>query len=384
MLGIFLEHKADTPEDKRQKATLRTNSVIAIADTLPYINLPLQQQQKKPKTMDWFYGAEIYSNRVNRSNWNDKSQAAVRREEEAINLFNDTFMKMANQATEFPFTMDGLIPPTTHLTDACWKTFKQIITAKGCKAKRRVITPAERIALKGKNTRSGKMYSISVTAPSHPSQVLAALEAKRVKAAAAKERKEQDAKKRQQDEADMKALVLQDYAKVVELVASVGKGIDVGVDSKKRPLEESESEIKKSGSEENNPQGGNGDDADTCADTNHSNSTSTSPTKKSKLSANFVLAAPKGRIFNHADAMHSAKIRDIRTEIQSEKYREKLRLMKDLDARMKSKEDAQIKEATAYCDFLKKTVELEGIVGTHSNSNDDTSEQAKPEVHLAQ
>ena len=249
MLGIFLEHKANTPEDKRQKATLRTNSVIAIADTLPYINLPLQQQEKKPKRMDWFYGAEIYSNRVNRSNWNDKSQAALRREEEAINLFNDTFMKMANQATEFPFIMDGLIPPTTHLKDACWKTFKQVITAKGCKAKRRVITPAERIALKGKNTRSGKMYSISVTAPSHPSQVLAALEAKRVKAAAAKERKEQDAKKRQQDEADMKALVLQDYAKVVELVASVGKGIDFGVDSKKRPLEESKSEIKKSGSE---------------------------------------------------------------------------------------------------------------------------------------
>lgn len=58
--------------------------------------------------------------------------------------------------------------------------------------------------------------------------------------------------------------------------------------------------------------------------------------------------------------------------------------MKDLDARMKSKEDAQIKEATVYCDFLKKTVELEGIVGTHSNSNDETSEQAEPEVHLAQ
>ena len=41
-----------------------------------------------------------------------------------------------------------------HLTQACWKTFKQFVIAKSCKAKRRVATPAEKRA--SGETRKGK------------------------------------------------------------------------------------------------------------------------------------------------------------------------------------------------------------------------------------
>jgi hypothetical protein len=135
----------------------------------------------------------------NRSNWREKSDAAVRRATQAKRLF-DEFLEKQGQETTFPVTQE-VVPPAVHLTDACWKTFKKYVTSKGCTTKRREATREERIA--SKDSRNGKMYVISVTCPTNPSLLeeqkqkdAAALEEQKKKAAAAAEKRGSQPKKR--------------------------------------------------------------------------------------------------------------------------------------------------------------------------------------------
>jgi hypothetical protein len=58
-----------------------------------------------------------------------KSDAALRRENHAKALF-DGFLQEAESMTTFPVTMDELVPASIHLTDVCWKSFKESVVDK--------------------------------------------------------------------------------------------------------------------------------------------------------------------------------------------------------------------------------------------------------------
>jgi len=148
--------------------------------------------------------------------------AAIERERKAIRTFQETFLPQARQATSFPFTIEGLVKPENHLTDACWKTFKQTIVAHGCTTKRREISPMEKHALRSK-ARKGKMYAINVSIPCHPDQALQKLKAKKEKAELKKKEKEEAQKRKEQEENDLKSLVEQEYSMLEERVFSCKK-----------------------------------------------------------------------------------------------------------------------------------------------------------------
>jgi len=296
--------------------------------------------------MSWFLndsfgcGYGFDDDRVDRSQWKDKSDAALSRERIAINDFNTRFMTLANEAKVFPFTVDNLVHPSNHLTDACWRTFKQIVLSKGCTTKRRVISQVEKNALKSK-ARNGKMYSISVTAPVHPGQALEKLREKKEKTEAAKAEKERnekikaekaklEAEKRAKVEAEMKSSVEREYAQVVQIVSANSE--DIGnCDSKKRP----------SG------------DMEKPEDEGAENNALASSSKKIK----YIFAAPTDRMLRYADEVHAKRLRSIQVENQSEKARERKKLLDDLDARMKNKEEAEVEKAVEYRDSLKRVIE---------------------------
>lgn len=120
------------------------------------------------------FGGDFGEDGVNRSDWRVKSDAAVRRQTEAIALF-DKFLEETEKATVFPITKE-LVPVTTHLTEPCWHTFRKHVESKGCHAKRRLATEFER---EGVKERKGKMYVVSVTVPVHPSQAVAVNEVRK-------------------------------------------------------------------------------------------------------------------------------------------------------------------------------------------------------------
>jgi hypothetical protein len=127
--------------------------------------------------------------RVDRSDWRDKSDAALRREHQAKELL-DGFLQEAESMTTFPVTKDDLVPASIHLTFECWKSFKEYAVEKGCTTKRRVATMPERIATK--DQRKGKMYVIAVTIPAHPSVAKDVALAKKIKDDAANVKKKKD------------------------------------------------------------------------------------------------------------------------------------------------------------------------------------------------
>jgi hypothetical protein len=127
--------------------------------------------------------------RVDRSDWRDKSDAALRREHQAKELL-DAFLQEAESMTTFPVTKDDLVPASLHLTFECWKSFKEYAVKKGCTTKRRVATMPERIA--AKDMRKGKMYVVAVTIPAHPSVAKDVALAKKIKDDAANVKKKKD------------------------------------------------------------------------------------------------------------------------------------------------------------------------------------------------
>ena len=111
-----------------------------------------------------------YGGGVNRSNWAEKSGAAIRRENEAKKAFTDKLAELANdesKLTEFAaypkqsLLIRGLLLPTCHLTAPCWKTFKAVVLSKGCSVRRRTATPTERQTLR--ISKKSKVYYMDVT-----------------------------------------------------------------------------------------------------------------------------------------------------------------------------------------------------------------------------
>jgi hypothetical protein len=128
---------------------------------------------------------------VNRRNWADKSQAAIRREYQAKQLV-DTFITECNntkQDVDFPLTQEAVVTADIHLTDACWKSFRKYVEAKGCQAKRREASYPER---KGA-TRKGKMYVINIVVPAHPARAVEAAVLKKQQAEEAAEKRREQA-----------------------------------------------------------------------------------------------------------------------------------------------------------------------------------------------
>lgn len=275
-----------------------------------------------------FGGGYGWDGGPDRSTWREKSDAALRRERDAVSRF-DAFLKECESSTTFPVTKE-VVPPQVHLTDACWKTFKQHVLATGCTTKRREATREER--LKSKDTRKGKLYVISVTCPIHPSQAKeAALEKKQKAAAAAaakkakqeaaaeKARLERQRQIKEQQELDKK--VKEEYAIVLECM-NKNKSTEEDGDGKKRVLQD----VNKS-SEEG------------------------SPSKKVKLTA------PTPAMLNHAEKMHQVRLRQIANKVADEKYQERTKLLQELDERMNAREAELKKEAREDTDEIKSMIE---------------------------
>ena len=141
---------------------------------------------------------------IDRSSFALKSAAASRRENEAKQMF-DTFLAELAAAdnsdaeegvvNKYPLTQE-VVPPSTHLTAICWKEFKRHVTATGCNAKRRLISDSEKQALPKAARKKGKMHSVMVTVPVHPSKLADDMEAKKIKKAAAEQRKKERAELR--------------------------------------------------------------------------------------------------------------------------------------------------------------------------------------------
>jgi len=274
-----------------------------------------------------------------RRNWRDKSDAARRRETQAIALF-DAFLVECKTATSFPVTNEALVPPQVHLTDACWKTFKNHVTDKGCTTKRREATHAERIA--SKEMRKGKLYVISATVPVHPDQAKEVMRNKKQKADAAAEAK----KKRQEEAAEKKrleeqrkaeeerALSLKVKQEYEDLIASMdaNKAVPAGVLANHTA---------------------NDDNAAATAEEDHD--IKPSPTKKSKLST-VSITVPREHMLVHAENDQNARIRSIRSSIEQEKSKEQERLFGELEVRIQAKEDALVSEARAFCDCVKSKI----------------------------
>ena len=113
-----------------------------------------------------------------------------------------------------------------HLTSACWTSFHRRVESKGCKAKRREATDAEK--KEAHHHRKGKAYVISVTMPVHPSNMNEYLENQKKEAAARKEKaklakerkleKERLAKEEKERLAKLhREKVRQEYAKLAEI-----------------------------------------------------------------------------------------------------------------------------------------------------------------------
>eukprot|EP00985_Skeletonema_marinoi_P011299 scaffold5359_cov112-Skeletonema_marinoi.AAC.8 len=148
--------------------------------------------------------------------WADKSEAALRRERTADGKFDDFLKKCSaldmNDKSIFPLT-EEVVDASTHLTEACWKTFRKRVENKGCKAKRRQATLEERVA--SGDHRKGKLYVISITCPVHPSKAKDEKLKKEAAAAAKKKKAEEAAEHKARLAAMHKEKVSETYAKIV-------------------------------------------------------------------------------------------------------------------------------------------------------------------------
>mmetsp|Transcript_12623 Transcript_12623/g.18103 ORF Transcript_12623/g.18103 Transcript_12623/m.18103 type:complete len:298 (+) Transcript_12623:44-937(+) len=151
-----------------------------------------------------------------RRGWADKSEAALRRERTADRKFDEFLSKCssldASDKSIFPLT-EEVVDASTHLTEACWKTFRKRVENKGCKAKRREATFAER--LESGDKRKGKLYVISITCSVHPSKAKEDKEKKEAAAAAKKKKAEEAAAQKARLAALHKEKVSEMYAKIL-------------------------------------------------------------------------------------------------------------------------------------------------------------------------
>jgi hypothetical protein len=244
---------------------------------------------------------------VDRENWKDKSDAAERRENQAKQNV-DEFLKRSSTATVFPITED-IVPPTMHLTDACWKTFRSYIKNKGCTCKRRELTHPEIIAMAKKDWRKGKMYIISVTIPTHPDHARAALKEKDATAAAALAQKKaeeqrkaelarQELLRKAQEERDLQAKIAGEYTALV-----------------------SDLEL--------------------------------STSKKRKVSP---VSVSRSQLLSHADKIHKNDLTNMASQIQTDKNAEETLVLAQLSTKWEAEKHRRTEEADARLVLIKDAI----------------------------
>jgi hypothetical protein len=274
---------------------------------------------------------------VDRSDWRDKSDAAIRRENQAMQLF-ETCLEESKSSPSFPVTSE-VVPPNVHLTDACWKTFKKHVIAKGCTAKRREATQTEKNALSPKDRRSGRMYVISVVIPVHPTKALDALQEKKLKAKEVAEKKvekakqaaekaKQEAQRKAEQEGQLQTTMKEEYASVVSWLEEKGNG-----DEKKPAVLKDHNKNKR-------------ENDDTAEE-----DVKESPKKRLKS-----ITVPRERILQHAEEQFRKRVANMRNEMGTEKKEEREKLLAELDSKWQVKEAAKVEEERQYCDRIKNTI----------------------------
>jgi len=289
-----------------------------------------------------------------RRNWRDKSDAAIRRENQAKGLFDAFFEKAKAPSTQFPLTQE-LVPCRVHLTEPCWMTFKQYVAAKGCTAKRRQATPAERKA--SQETRKSKLWVVSVTIPVHPAQALevkrqkeakakAAAEAKKKKQEAAAEEQRVRAEQRAAEEAALQVQIQKEYQTVLAAMGLGEGGTSSGTDDGKPNVlaHHAENTTTQTTEGAEKAAAGGGEENDEKA----------SPTKKRKLLT--PLTAPRDRLLEHAEQEHVRRCRVIEQEIMAEKCNQQQQLLAALAEQMRAQKERLLEEARAQRDRIQATI----------------------------
>jgi|Transcript_18077 hypothetical protein len=257
------------------------------------------------------YGGDFDGYGPDRGNWSDKSQAAIRRENQA-HVLVDAFFEKCKTVEVFPVT-EVVVPPKVHLTNACWKSFKEYVISRGCTTKRREATCQERVESGDK--RSGKLYVISVTVSVHPSKAEEEKLAQKKKAKEAAEKRQLEQERKAAIEKELCERTKREYQAVVDSLdnktASVFKEQDMNQESDKP-----------------------------------------SPNKKQK-----TITVPKSRFLAHADCMHQNRLQEIHTLISREKTAEQSKMWLELEQRMEAKKVKLQTEAKEYMSSIKAAIE---------------------------
>jgi hypothetical protein len=81
----------------------------------------------------------------------------------------------------------------------------------------------------------------------------------------------------------------------------------------------------------------------------HEEDNNPSPKKRLKITK---ITVPTPRMISYAEQVHAQRLREIADEMNLEKYRERARLLEELDTKMRDKEAAAKAEAKEYCDSV--------------------------------
>lgn len=92
---------------------------------------------------------------VDRSSWNDVSQAALKRLDEAKTTF-DTYVSKNKTIDDWV----RIIEPNVHLTGVTWKQFKTYASDKGFESRRKKLTDSEK--KEAKEVRKSAVYFIEI------------------------------------------------------------------------------------------------------------------------------------------------------------------------------------------------------------------------------
>jgi hypothetical protein len=280
-----------------------------------------------------FYGMgghSFFDEGPNRDGWSEKSEAAIRREKQAMALF-DKFLEDSKTLSSFPVT-EVVVPPAVHLTGPCWQTFKRYVMKKGCTTKRREATRQEK--LDSKDKRSSKLYVISVTVPVHPAQAMAALKEEQDKTAAAALKKRQTEEREALEERELQAKIKVEYSAIVASLSVLNEPSNGTSSSSSQ-----EENLKKRKIEETVP-------------------------LIDESSSNVTITVPRQHMLAHADSMHRSSIREITAQVQADKALEREQVLKTLNLKWQSKEEELVQEAARHVARIKDSIVLKTNTST--------------------
>jgi len=242
-----------------------------------------------------------------RRNWADKSDAAIRRENQAKKLFDDFLNTVDQETPSYPYSNE-VIPAEVHLTSSCYTSFRKYVIAKGCKCVRREITMDEKKKLPNSNRRNCKMYVCKITIPTSPKNLM--------QAKADIEQKKKQADKRKRVEAERKRKIEQDLVETTKQEHLLAVAHVVG---------------------------------------NKENVSNGSPTKRLKVTP-ITITVPQTRILEYHESILYAERSKIRRNLCSQKESELDQLQKEINQKYEAKKTAELQASQAHFDQVKKVI----------------------------